>query len=155
MCRLSWNLGASNSWNPQGLSRPVMGLLYLYLEAKNWYLIMLDFRIFDRDFFYSGGPAYNPLPVEVFQLFALSSCRLNQGWNPEFCQYNLVAWTSQTIKPIKSSCYYWADDHFVHHHHHVQEGLGSIPVPCILKMKLVPPSLPRSSYVSSSFWFIL
>jgi hypothetical protein len=25
----------------------------------------------------------------------------------------------------------------------------------ILQMKLVPPSLPRSSYVSSSFWFIL
>ena len=42
-----------------------------------------------------------------------------------------------------------------HHHHHVQEGLGLIPVPCILKMKLVPPSLPLSSYVSSSFWFIL
>ena len=42
-----------------------------------------------------------------------------------------------------------------HHHHHVQEGLGLIPVPCILKMKLVPPSLPRASYVSSSFWFIL
>ena len=35
-------------------------------------------------------------------------------------------------------------------HHHVQKGLGLIPVPCILKMKLVPPSLPRSSYVSSS-----
>ena len=31
------------------------------------------------------------------------------------------------------------------HHHHVQEGLGLIPVPCVLKMKLVPPSLPRSS----------
>jgi len=31
MCRLSWNLGASTSWNPQGLSRPVMGLLYLYI----------------------------------------------------------------------------------------------------------------------------
>jgi hypothetical protein len=29
MCRLSCNLGASTSWNPQGLSRPVMGLLYL------------------------------------------------------------------------------------------------------------------------------
>jgi hypothetical protein len=28
MCRLSWNLGASTSWNPQGLSRSVMGLLY-------------------------------------------------------------------------------------------------------------------------------
>ena len=42
-----------------------------------------------------------------------------------------------------------------HHHHHVQEGLGLIPVSCILKMKLVPPSLPQSSYASSSFWFIL
>jgi hypothetical protein len=31
MFRLSCNLGASTSWNPQGLSRPVMGLLYLYL----------------------------------------------------------------------------------------------------------------------------
>jgi len=27
-CRLSWNLGASTSWNPQGLSRPVRGLFY-------------------------------------------------------------------------------------------------------------------------------
>ena len=29
MCRLSWNLGTSTSWNPPGLPRPVMGLLYL------------------------------------------------------------------------------------------------------------------------------
>jgi hypothetical protein len=29
MCRLSINLGASTSWNSKGLSRPVMGLLYL------------------------------------------------------------------------------------------------------------------------------
>jgi len=28
MCRLSWNLGALTSWNPWGLSRPVMGLLF-------------------------------------------------------------------------------------------------------------------------------
>jgi len=35
MCRLSWNLEASNSWNPHGLSRPVMGLLYLYLLLKH------------------------------------------------------------------------------------------------------------------------
>ena len=34
MCRLSWNLGASTSWNPQGLSRPVMGLLYLLLSNR-------------------------------------------------------------------------------------------------------------------------
>jgi hypothetical protein len=34
MCRLSWNLGASLSWNRQGLSRPVIGVLYLYLTFK-------------------------------------------------------------------------------------------------------------------------
>jgi len=28
-CRLYGNLGASSSWNPLGLSRPIMGLLYL------------------------------------------------------------------------------------------------------------------------------
>jgi len=31
ICRLSWNLGTSTSWNPQGLSRHLTGLLYLYL----------------------------------------------------------------------------------------------------------------------------
>jgi hypothetical protein len=31
MCRSSWNPGALTFWNPQSLSRPVMGLLYLYL----------------------------------------------------------------------------------------------------------------------------
>jgi len=30
MCRFSCNLGTSTSWNPQGLFRPVMRLLYLY-----------------------------------------------------------------------------------------------------------------------------
>jgi len=29
MCRLSWNLGTSNSWKPLGLSMPLLGLLYL------------------------------------------------------------------------------------------------------------------------------
>jgi hypothetical protein len=32
MCQLSWNLGASTTWKPQGLSRPVMELLYLYKQ---------------------------------------------------------------------------------------------------------------------------
>ena len=39
MCRMSWNLGASTSWNPQGLSRPVMGLLYLFYHCL--YIIVL------------------------------------------------------------------------------------------------------------------
>ena len=35
MCRLSWNLGASTSWNPQGLFRPVIGLLYLFYLLRS------------------------------------------------------------------------------------------------------------------------
>ena len=31
MRRLSWNLGASTSWNPLGLSRPIQGLLLYYV----------------------------------------------------------------------------------------------------------------------------
>jgi hypothetical protein len=31
MCQLSWNLWAPTSWNPQGMSSPVMGLLYLFM----------------------------------------------------------------------------------------------------------------------------
>jgi len=29
MCRMSWNLGASNSWNTQGLPSPLLGLLII------------------------------------------------------------------------------------------------------------------------------
>jgi hypothetical protein len=44
MCRLSWNLGASNSWNPQGLSRPIMWMLHLILVGvvyRIWLNVML------------------------------------------------------------------------------------------------------------------
>jgi len=34
VCRLSWNLGASTSWNPLGLATSVMGLLYLTWETN-------------------------------------------------------------------------------------------------------------------------
>jgi hypothetical protein len=37
MCRLSRNLGVSTSLNPKGLSRPVMGLLYLCLTVPICY----------------------------------------------------------------------------------------------------------------------
>jgi hypothetical protein len=32
---LSRNLGASTYWNPEGLSRPVMGLIYLIRREEN------------------------------------------------------------------------------------------------------------------------
>jgi hypothetical protein len=36
MCWLSWNLVASNSWKPQSLSRPVMGLFYIEKALERW-----------------------------------------------------------------------------------------------------------------------
>jgi len=37
ICRVSWNLGPSTSWNPQGLSRPVHGLLcYHAIIPRVW-----------------------------------------------------------------------------------------------------------------------
>ena len=41
MCQLSWNVGASTYWNPQGLSRPVMGLLYLLILLFGRYIWIL------------------------------------------------------------------------------------------------------------------
>jgi hypothetical protein len=44
MGRLSLNLGTSTSWSPQGLSKPVMGLLYLYLlKTQSEYVILKAF----------------------------------------------------------------------------------------------------------------
>ena len=45
MYRLSWNLGASTSWNPQGLPRPVMGLLYLLFNTITVFQNMTQFRL--------------------------------------------------------------------------------------------------------------
>jgi hypothetical protein len=46
MCRLSWNMGSSTYWNPQGLPRPVMVLIYLYLyyPADSESLYRLSYR---------------------------------------------------------------------------------------------------------------
>ena len=49
MCRLSWNLGASTSCNPQGLSGPVMGLFYIYLHIY----ILLSMTFCVNEFFAS------------------------------------------------------------------------------------------------------
>jgi hypothetical protein len=39
MCQLIWNLGTSTSWNPQGLPRPIQGLLIFYLyHSITWWL---------------------------------------------------------------------------------------------------------------------
>jgi hypothetical protein len=64
-CRLSRNLVASTSWNPVALSRPVKGLLYLYLYppvtvSKD--LIIVDIKLFGNPkFVYSYSPLFRLL----------------------------------------------------------------------------------------------
>jgi len=41
MCRLSWNLAASPSWNPQGLSRPVNGIALSLVDKEKWITTIL------------------------------------------------------------------------------------------------------------------
>jgi len=41
-----WNLGTSTSWNPQGLSRPVMRLLYLLPLKNTKIIITFYYRMF-------------------------------------------------------------------------------------------------------------
>jgi hypothetical protein len=48
MCRLPWNLVDSTFWNPQGLSRPLKGLHYIYRE-------LCSFRKFTVDFITDGA----------------------------------------------------------------------------------------------------
>ena len=73
MCRLSWNLGTSTSWNPQDLSRPVHGLLNLYFilfwkqNPFNAFLVtstwgVITFRLRDGSLLirlYTGCPRRN------------------------------------------------------------------------------------------------
>jgi len=46
VCRLSGNLGTSTSWNTQWPSRPVMGLLYLYLYL---YVNYIMYQVYGDD----------------------------------------------------------------------------------------------------------
>ena len=43
MCRLSWNLEASSSWNPKGFYMSVQGLLYLFIHYMLAHLLDVKF----------------------------------------------------------------------------------------------------------------
>ena len=84
----------------------------------------------------------NFLPTVYSKLCTITTARLTY-FVVCYAEAGLFGWVE--LNELKPS----------HHHHHLPEGLGMLSCSLILKMKLVPPSLPQSSYVSSSFWFIL
>jgi len=53
MCRLSWILGASTSWNPQGLSRPVIGLLYQFITWFNVSFLYKKLQVYNLSILYA------------------------------------------------------------------------------------------------------
>jgi hypothetical protein len=82
LCCLSWNLGASASWSPQGLSRPVMGLLYLYIctepdsetESKGFmFWILLCFLLVRR-----WHEPYNLKPLAQIYSYEVITCQDSQ-----------------------------------------------------------------------------
>jgi hypothetical protein len=92
MYRLPWNLGASTSWNPQGLSRPVQGLLYLlfvgvskfkfpetYLSRRGWNVIcsVLALGSFWRSEKYEYAGKCNHIRGTNVRDPAFETCRLH------------------------------------------------------------------------------
>jgi hypothetical protein len=62
LCRLSWNPGASTSWNPQGLSRPVQEL---YLFTSHFLCFVIGWNISHAVSNYLIFPTYHALNVFV------------------------------------------------------------------------------------------
>ena len=71
-------LGASNSWNPQGLSRPVMGLLYVsFNRPKTDVAIKLPQAVFSCD----------PVFISKLLLSSIQVCSFNKA--TIYCDYTV------------------------------------------------------------------
>jgi hypothetical protein len=57
-------MGALNSWNPQALSRPVMGLIYLYIITIDITELIADVK-FDKMLFFTTAWRVRNLRLEV------------------------------------------------------------------------------------------
>jgi len=124
-CWLSWNLGASTSWNPQGLSRAVMGLLYLLPNTTSYLsnTSSCTFQMTDtanirlitkmrikKKIFTAAGQVWHLKPVQMYVISGFHSnandiCALLGYWAAQngnfvltYCSYLSVA--SSTVKQL-------------------------------------------------------
>jgi hypothetical protein len=79
MCRLSWNLEASTSWNPQGLSRPVMGLLFFF--ANTGLVMSLSLRLYKMIF------VVHEISLRVTEWRNLTSRNCKLQWGPIYRKF--------------------------------------------------------------------
>jgi hypothetical protein len=88
-CQLSRNPGASTSWNPKGLSRPVMGLLYLTISflSRYFFTYFINFSVLYWRIYCKVLTSYNDL---------YTATREDWGLNPPI-QYDLTILTLMFI----------------------------------------------------------
>jgi hypothetical protein len=99
MCRLSWNLGASTSWNPQGLYRPVMGLLYRPLRRADnltTFMCRLSWNLV-------ASTSWNPLGLSrpvmgLLYLYHIDGAR----YVPNIPHFMLLLWSDENTFSGKS-----------------------------------------------------
>jgi len=98
MCRLSWYLGASNSWNPQGLSRLVMGLLYLVLRSK--ISIFYQIKLFSKCDWCFTAPGRRMCNMH-WRIYLLCVLRIRRTGKPHEVAVSGFGTTSK-LSPLKS-----------------------------------------------------
>jgi hypothetical protein len=86
MCRLSRNLGASNSWNPKGLSRPVMGLKMAPSSKLNGILLRIFYQFTSHTLLFSIRLQHKPYFFQ--ELFFMA-------WD-SFAQFHRSCWHGRT-----------------------------------------------------------
>jgi hypothetical protein len=85
MCWLSRNLGASTCWNPLGLSRAVMGLLYLFTSRFLLHLLPCRTRI--HRYIQNGMSQGWPKSIRHTPEYYALVCRSNE-LNPSLSEAN-------------------------------------------------------------------
>jgi hypothetical protein len=92
MCWLSWNLGASTSWNPQGLSRRVIGLLY----------VTVDVVVLFTSWCTGSSLAGPPFRQALLSLYLFSWIKTNTTC---FCKICFPEMTNETLTCMGSSAF--------------------------------------------------
>ena len=99
MCRLSWNLGTSTSWNPVGLLRPVMGLVYLFTyKLRVWTSFITNFC--PREIRSSNAPEHSS--VSLFSTTSRVTKLQFYSENKRMCLMFRSCTLLQTLLPLSS-----------------------------------------------------
>ena len=78
VCRLSWNLGSPTPRNPRGLSRLVMGLLYLFTLLSGY--LVLGPLLFLQCYSFTCRYACSCCPVRYGRRFGLGRVVVHKTW---------------------------------------------------------------------------